>query len=448
MKRSERIKLLFQELNENPYRKLNLAFILISVIPILTLIYLFFGNVLSGYYDIAEISPVFILAGVIILLGYAIGYMVMQNIVNKILAYAAKAKRADELKSMFAVSLAHDLKSPIHALKMNLAYLEEGSNGELSAKKKEAADICNNLADRMNRMVMELIDNYMFESRVAKISFGHFDLRQLVEEQRRELEAIAHAKNITIKAEISNKPLMIVADREKILRVINNLLNNSIKYTQRGGIITIKSYQADGFARTEFMNNGTPIPEEMLERIFDKFERIDTSEEGHGLGLAIAKDIVELHKGKVWAASAPGKQNCFTMLLPLARERLGIEGTKPKILIIEDDKELASRLASFLAGYGYDIICDNNALSGIKDSRTKDINLVILDLGLPGVDDFFVLKNLRKLPETINIPIIVSTANVGEGIEWKVREMGADDFIRKPFEIKSLLEKVRVFLPL
>jgi len=75
----------------------------------------------------------------------------------------------------------------------------------------------------------------------------------------------------------------------------------------------------EGYARMEFLNNGAPIPEDRIEKIFDKFERLDSSIEGHGLGLAIAKDIVELHKGKIWAESGPNRMNNFTVLLPLAK---------------------------------------------------------------------------------------------------------------------------------
>ena len=448
MKKQEYLNLLFQELKENPYRQLNLAFLLISIIPILAILYLMCTNTLIFTESLADISRIFMLVGVIMLLGYIVGYKVMQNIINRTLAYAVKAKRADELKSTFAMSLAHDLKSPLSTIKTNVSGLKEGYVGELTKEQKEAISICDEVSDRMNCMIVELISTYMMEAKGASLSTSYFDLREVIEGQRRELEAAASLRNIAIIADISKKPIYVEADEDKIIRVVNNILNNSIKYTPGGGKITIRAHAVEGFARMEFLNNGMPIPEDRIEKIFDKFERLDKSVEGHGLGLAIAKDIVELHKGRIWAESGPNRMNCFTVLLPLAvSHKAAGDKDKGKLLIIEDDRNFAATLTSFLSGRGYKIINAYDAKSAVDLARTKDVSLIILDLnlGIPGVDEFFVLNNLRNSPDTADIPIIVSTSNSSEGIEKRVLGMGADDFIQKPYDIEKLLAKIRVF---
>ena len=154
---------------------------------------------------------------------------------------------------------------------------------------------------------------------MTELKLARFDLRELVQEQEREGMTIARAKNVTLTAELSKKALPLLADRIMILRVINNLLSNAIKYTPEAGKIMIKATPSNDFARLEVLYSGVPIPEYMLEKIFNKFERVDKTIEGEGLGLAIARDIVEIHKGKIWAVSAAGKPNCFTVLLPLAK---------------------------------------------------------------------------------------------------------------------------------
>jgi CheY-like chemotaxis protein len=295
-------------------------------------------------------------------------------------------------------------------------------------------------------MIGELISAYVIEAKGAKLTTSHFDLRDILEKQLRELSAAASLKKIAIATDISKKPIAIEADMDKIVRVVNNVLNNSIKYTPEGGKITVKAHAAEGFARIEFFNNGALIPADKIDKIFDKFERLDSVVEGHGLGLAIAKDIVELHKGRIWAESGPGRMNCFTVSLPLAASSrtAGIKG-REKLLIIEDDRDFAATLKSFLSGSGYKVINAYDAKSGIDLARAKDVALVILDLnlGVPGVDDFFVLNTLRNFPETADIPIIVSTSNSSEGIEKKVLGMGADDFIQKPYDIENLLSRIR-----
>jgi len=311
------LKLLFQELNENPCRRLNFAFILISVIPILVLAYILFDKIFLENQIRADTWIVLFFAGLILALGYWVAYCVIKNIINKTLTYAAKAKKADEIKSTFAMALAHDLKSPIATIKANISNLKAGFLGKLNPEQEEAVNTCKDVTDRMNSITTQLIDAYIIEARMAELNIAVFDLRKLIEEQQRELMTIASAKNINIKIELSHNALMIKADREKIIRAINNLLSNSIKHTPPNEKIIVKAYATDGFARVEFLNTGAPIPNDKLEKIFDKFERLNALIEGHGLGLSIAKDIIELHKGKIWATSDPGKPNCFTMLLAL-----------------------------------------------------------------------------------------------------------------------------------
>ena len=320
MKKNSELELLFKELNENPYQRLNISFCLISVIPILTLIYILFDIIHSGNKIFYNMGFILLLAGIILVLGYIVAYGVIRNIVNKTLVYAAQAKRADELKSAFAMSLAHDLKSPLTTIKANISNLKAGFLGVLTQAQEEAINVCKETADRMNSMIMELIETFMIEARIAKLQITHFDLRELFQEQERELNSVATAKKITIKLELPPQPVIIGADKEKLLRAVNNLFNNSIKYTVEGGNVTVRASATEGFARIEFLNDGAPIPDDRLEKIFDKFERLDKSVEGQGLGLSIAKDIVELHNGKIWAASKAGAPNCFTILLSLKKE--------------------------------------------------------------------------------------------------------------------------------
>ena len=312
------LKLISQELN-HPYKQLNLAFLLIGIIPILACIYLLCDRLFSNSRSLSQTAPILFFSNVIIILGYIVGYGVVKNILNKILAYATRAKRADELKSALAMALAHDLKNPLAVIKMNGSNFKLGLLGNLTPKQEDAADVSKNVINRMEFIIMNLIKAYTIEAGMTEPKLTRFDLRELVQEQTHEVVTIAHAKNMTLTTELSKKALPLLADRIMILRVINNLLSNAIKYTPQAGKIMIKVTSSDDFARLEVLNSGVPIPEDMLEKIFNKFEHLDKTIEGEGLGLAIAKDIVEIHKGKIWAVSAAGKPNCFTVLLPLAK---------------------------------------------------------------------------------------------------------------------------------
>jgi DNA-binding response OmpR family regulator len=124
-----------------------------------------------------------------------------------------------------------------------------------------------------------------------------------------------------------------------------------------------------------------------------------------------------------------------------------METSKPKtILIIDDDPQFVAALSTFLTGHGYRTLIAYDATVGIKHARKEAIDLITLDLGLPAGGGLFVLKNLRKMETCANLPVIISTANVSEGIEAEVIGLGASDFIAKPYDLEVLLEKIKAFL--
>jgi len=118
-----------------------------------------------------------------------------------------------------------------------------------------------------------------------------------------------------------------------------------------------------------------------------------------------------------------------------------------KILIVDDDQKFIRALTTFLVGNGYQVIIAYDATYATQYAAREDLALVMLDLGLPGGGGLFVIENLRRMPKTICLPILVSTANVNMNIEEKVREIGANDFIRKPYDLEQLLEKIKKLIP-
>lgn len=311
------LKILSQELDD-PYRQLNVVFSLTSVIPVLTLVYLLGNALLGNAQSLSDAAPAFLFLLVILISGYAVGHRIIRTIVKKTASYAGRAKRSDEIKSLFAMSLAHDLKIPLSVMKANFSNLKTEFLGPTTPQQNEIFDVCQNVVNRMDVILTELMDTYQIEARTAEPKITALNLCELIEDQRRECAALAGAKKILLTLHLSKKPLLIDGDETLISRALNNLFGNAIKYTPVSGRVTIKTQAVSGFARIEFLNTGSPIPEGQLEKIFDKFERLDPSTEGQGLGLAIARDIVELHHGKIWAESEPGKPNRFTVLLALA----------------------------------------------------------------------------------------------------------------------------------
>lgn len=316
------LNVVLQELEENPYRKFKIAFSLMSIIPFLVFFYLLVSRLFTMEILASDIGIVLFIAIFISLCGFFVGYSVIKNILNKIVLYAVQAKHSDQLKSTFVASVSHELKNPLSAIKTNLFNVMQGLVGSVNEEQKRILQLCDNIIERMKYLVNDLLDLHKIEAGMVDIKRKLCNLLEVLEKQIKEFEIMLNKKRIKFIKEILDKDLSVWADEDKITLVVNNLLSNAIKYTPEGGNVTLKICPADGLVRLEFINSGEHIPPDKLEKIFDKFERLDYTKEGTGLGLAITKDIVELHKGKIWAENVPEQGNKFVVVLPCDLRRI------------------------------------------------------------------------------------------------------------------------------
>lgn len=311
-----KLGLVLQELKENPYHKFNLAFCLMSIIPFLVFFYLLITKLFTINILIGNIGLMLFISIFISLCGFVFGYNIIKNILNRIIFYAAQAKHSDQLKSTFVASVSHELKNPLSVIKTNLFNILEGLLGQINDEQKKILQLCHNVIERMSRLINDLLDLHKIEAGMTEIRRKLCNLVEILERQLKEFEILFNKKCIKLIKEISSKDLSVWADEDKIIQVINNLLSNALKYTPEEGNVTLKIYPADGYVRLEFLDSAPNIPPDKLKKIFDKFERLDITKEGTGLGLAITKDIVELHKGRIWAESQVGVGNKFVVILP------------------------------------------------------------------------------------------------------------------------------------
>ncbi|MFA6320951.1 MAG: HAMP domain-containing sensor histidine kinase [Candidatus Omnitrophota bacterium] len=304
-----------QELKENPYRKFSIAFALMTVIPFLTFFYVF-TSVASFDALAGQTGGILFICLLIAVCGFVIGYLIIGSILKRLFIYATRLKRSDQLKSTLVASVAHELKNPITIIRTNLCTLSDGLAGGMNETQKKITDLCVKVTDRMTRIINDLLDLHKIEAGMVDAKREQCDISKLLKSQIEEFDPIINKKNISLVTELLDANLMVWADGDKITRVINNLLSNAIKNTPEGQGLTLRAYPIERFVRFEVADKGPGIPTDKLEKIFDKFERLDTTKEGTGLGLSITKDIVEMHKGRIWAESAPGKGSTFVVVLP------------------------------------------------------------------------------------------------------------------------------------
>lgn len=226
-------------------------------------------------------------------------------------------KEMDRRKSAFVANVAHELQNPLCIIRESLNIIIEGMMGEINSKQKTMLETGRRNIERLLRLVTDLLDISKIEAGKIKLKKEKLKAGLLIDEIVADNSAGISKKNITIKKEISETAGSVRADKDKLTEVIINLLSNAVKYTPFGGSIAIKLSGGKKAMRFEISDTGPGIAAADFHKLFDKFERITAErQEGTGLGLSIAKDIVELHKGKIWVESEVGKGSKFIFTLP------------------------------------------------------------------------------------------------------------------------------------
>ena len=231
-------------------------------------------------------------------------------------------KKIDQLKSQFVANVSHEFKSPLTAIKESLSIILDGLMGEVNPDQKEILESGRTNVKRLIRLVTNLLDVSKIELGKMTIKKEKVNISSLIEEALSTYKMEISKKQITLKKDIPQDKWELEADKDMLTEVIINLLNNAIKYTSNGGHISIKLKLTEREARFEISDTGLGIPSESFDKIFNKFERITAEkQEGTGLGLPIAKDIVELHGGKIWVESELGKGSKFIFVIPRKLKR-------------------------------------------------------------------------------------------------------------------------------
>jgi len=225
-------------------------------------------------------------------------------------------KKIDRMKSDFVSNVTHELRTPLTLIKGNLDNIEKGFAGEVQPKQKEILQDLFRIVNRLARLVNDLLDLSQIESGKMSLKKEPVDIVVLAKETLKNFERLATEKQIEIKKEFPSSCITLSADKDKLTQVFINLLGNAMKFTDKGEVI-IRIIDLQGEVQVEIQDSGPGMDKDNLSKIFDKFVRIFAEKkEGTGLGLPIAKDIVELHKGRIRAESTPGKGSTFVFNLP------------------------------------------------------------------------------------------------------------------------------------
>ncbi len=228
-----------------------------------------------------------------------------------------KYEELDRLKSEFVAKISHELKTPLTSMGMAIGILDDGVVGELASKQKELIFSMKEDYDRLNRMVKEILELSRIESGGIQLNFERLAVNPLIEECIKSFSLQCQEKKISLNYSFEEILPEISADHDYLTRAIGNFIGNSIKFTDKGGEINVNAKSNNGSVIITILDTGSGISPEYIDKIFDKFVQVSGSRPGSvGLGLTIAKEIIELHKGSINVSSKPGKGSKFEIILP------------------------------------------------------------------------------------------------------------------------------------
>ena len=228
-------------------------------------------------------------------------------------------KELDKMKSGFVSNVVHELRTPLTLIRGNLDNIDKGFAGEVQPKQKEVLADVFKVVDRLARLVNNLLDLSKIESGKMQLSKKDIDIVALAEETTKGFQKLASDKKIGIKKEFPDSTVIVSVDTDKLTQVLINLIGNAIKFTNKGDIV-IRIIDLQDEVQVEIQDTGPGMAKDEIPKIFDKFVRVvSEKKEGTGLGLPIAKDIVELHNGRIRVESDPGKGSNFIFNLPKKR---------------------------------------------------------------------------------------------------------------------------------
>lgn len=380
---------------------------------------------------------------------------------NRILEHETAERRgaeqalrvADRRKDEFLATLAHELRNPLAPLMNGLEILRmAGANTAMAERSRE-------VMERQLRQMVRLVDDLLDVSRITTgklmVRRAPVQLRQVVHSAVELAEPFIKSRNHRLEVDLPAEPVWLDADATRLSQVFSNLLNNAAKYTNAGGAIRLDAKVTGSSVAVRVIDNGIGLTPAMLARVFDMFTQVDYSLErsnaGLGVGLTLARRLVELHDGKLEACSeGPDKGSAFTATLPLAAAAAPQPGARAapqtvpesrfRILLADDNVDFSGSLATLLRGMGHELLVAEDGLRALEAAPSFRPDFAFLDIGLPGLNGYALARALRSNPATSDTVLVAVTGWGQERDRQLAQEAGFDHHMVKPVEPAKIRE--------
>lgn len=398
---------------------------------------------------------------------------------------AGQLRDLDRARSQFFANVSHEFRTPLTLTLGPLDDLRAGLHGPLTPEMTEQVDLARRNAARVLNLINQILEVARLEAGRTPLRTRRLDLGAFVQNSAQAFAPLAERRSLAFEVQTPPDPLILYADPEHMEKVLSNLLSNALKFTPEGGTVRV-AVEADAEnARLTVRDSGPGIPSGELPRIFERFHRVDgswtRSQAGTGLGLALAKELVELLGGSLSVESEVGFGSTFTVTLRRGHAHLAddqivddevagawtpqmmsLPGTAGEpdgvnaaasshagaaeddvttVLVIEDNSEVRAYIKRHLAP-AYRVLEAADGEQGLEMTRRLLPDLVLSDVMMSGLDGYALCRALKEDPETDYIPVVLLTARAAPEDRLAGLRESADDYLTKPFDVQELLARV------
>jgi PAS domain S-box-containing protein len=364
-----------------------------------------------------------------------------------------REREVDRMKSEFISMVSHELRTPLTSIKGYVDLLLEDGPEHFDPEQVDFLGIVKNNADRLIALINDLLDVSRIEAGKVVLERTPVDISRLIHGVARSLRTQIDQKGQILNLDLADSLPSVLGDSDRITQILTNLLSNAHKYTPQGGLIRVTAVVDRGWLRVDVEDTGVGLSPDEQSQIFTRFfrarNRLTQEVGGTGLGLAITHSLVQMHGGQIVLSSTPGEGSTFRFTLPIATERpsepAGAPGQRAgaRILVIEDEPDIAGLIRRYLERSGYTVFIAGSAAEGLRLAEREQPDLITLDLALPDLSGEVALSRLQANPRTANTPVIVLSVSPREEGS---RPPGVMDYIVKPVREAVLVDCVNAIL--
>lgn len=369
-------------------------------------------------------------------------------------------KDADRRKDEFIATLAHELRNPLAPISNLLALMKQADYDPDVAR--AAHDTIERQLTKMVRLVDDLLDVSRITRNTIELRREPIELADALSDAVDTCRPLIEQSGHSLRVELPDEPIFLNADGARISQVLCNLINNACKFTPAGGDITVSARASDGDALIKVKDSGIGIPPEQLENIFDMFSQVGApvsdNQSGLGIGLALAKQLVKMHGGSIVAksnADSPGSE--FIVRLPRI-ETAAETAPKPaatrkpapsgrRILVVDDNFDSAESMSTFLGVTGNNCRMAHSGQQALDMAEEFSPDVILLDIGLPGMDGYEVCRIIREQPWGEDICVIAMTGWGQPDDRQRSADAGFNAHLVKPVDITKLYELINTVSP-